>query len=31
MLPIIGFIDAQVMRLAGVSGRAGKIPNARCG
>ncbi len=28
-LSIIGFIDAQVMRLAGVSGRAGKIPNAR--
>lgn len=27
-LSIIGFIDAQVMRLAGVAGRAGKIPNA---
>ncbi len=27
-LSIIGFIDAQVMRLAGVSGRAAKIPNA---
>ena len=26
-LAIIGFIDAQVMRLAGVAGRAGKIPN----